>query len=1098
MSTATSPQVFEEKRTRILVENNAQTILDELTQLINSGDKFERRWLWELLQNAKDSVSSEQQVQIDIVLADNTLTFQHSGNPFKDEEIIHLIYHGSTKKDLDDKSGKFGTGFLATHLLSREVVISGFMDTTQPFSFRLDRRGSSVEEIRDAMERSWSSFMTSLGKAAQRLPASEYTTRFSYTLDEHGQQVAGKGLNDLIHLLPFVLAFNPKLESVCVHANDIDTEYRKSADEISENDARIVSITVSTENEERSTKLVVVSHSTTSIAVAIHTTESALLTIGPLGDHVPRLFCDFPLFGTENYPLPIVINSPCFAPKPDRDGIYLTDATSSDVTSNKELMDESFALYIRLVQHASGSGWLNLPALVSVGMPDKALNVDEQWYSHQLMRFLDSLKEISLVDTVGETRIPLPAAYVPFGPNVEELKQQQQLAAMIWPLKVPRLSELNAWGEVIQIWALARSTKPENEPGVQVLDGFVRLVASTHRNIDDLAKRLAETNSETSAIEWLDRFLHLLDTSAHSGLLDQYALIPDQSGLLQKRSGDLYLDDGIDEELKRIGTVLFGVPTKLLDKRITSFRNINLLRLGQEDFLERLLNKIKPLSMYNPELQVASPQLFKWLTQRKHFKHLEGFPVLVCKSDEKGASEVSYLHLSSSNLLLAPVDTWPEKFRPFFDLFPPEKILTAVYAQQIDLTRWEELRQHQIVFDNPLYSELATLSNNELSVLASERLDDEQNHDAIEMIMVSRLAFLELPDRGVIDRVRNSKSRTHLFLEFLLGPLAETDRGWQEPIEISCTCGSKHHIVSTEWLYAIKERAWVHVRKGKQEQPTSASLMAIFEDDIGLQSKLQELTPIQFLNKLGVGIGDLTRNLVAKDEKTRVDWDRAVSVVLLSKLTPEQTIGILKDPSILQAYEDRQHARETTRRNQEVGAAVEAAFKAIFQSEEFQQLGFGIERTGVGSDFAVDYDLDFDVVEDNAEQLFNIQNQKTQCLVEIKATVTNSASMTETQGYNAAKNADHFALCVVPLSGLPITPEYVRSSARFVTNIGNLLDKRVSDVKELSTYTTVAAVEVDGIAVDIATSQIRFKIKRSVWDSGVNLEQFMQYLRQIN
>jgi hypothetical protein len=143
MSTATYLKVFEDTRTQILVENNAQTIFDELALLANSGDKFERRWLWELLQNAKDSVPSEQQVDIDIALTDNILTFQHSGNPFRKEEIIHLIYHGSSKKDLDDKSGKFGTGFLATHLLSREVVISGFMDPAQSFCFCLDRHGAS-------------------------------------------------------------------------------------------------------------------------------------------------------------------------------------------------------------------------------------------------------------------------------------------------------------------------------------------------------------------------------------------------------------------------------------------------------------------------------------------------------------------------------------------------------------------------------------------------------------------------------------------------------------------------------------------------------------------------------------------------------------------------------------------------------------------------------------------------------------------------------------------------------------------------------------------------------------------------------------------
>lgn len=47
---------LEQKKSKVLVENNAQAIFDHLTELSNLGGIHERRWLWELLQNAKDSV----------------------------------------------------------------------------------------------------------------------------------------------------------------------------------------------------------------------------------------------------------------------------------------------------------------------------------------------------------------------------------------------------------------------------------------------------------------------------------------------------------------------------------------------------------------------------------------------------------------------------------------------------------------------------------------------------------------------------------------------------------------------------------------------------------------------------------------------------------------------------------------------------------------------------------------------------------------------------------------------------------------------------------------------------------------------------------
>jgi len=144
---------LEQKKMRVLVSNNAQTILDELTKLINYRDKFMKRWLWELLQNAKDSVASGEQVRVKIGLAGNQLVFMHSGSAFSDDEIIHLIYHGSTKKDFEDMTGKFGTGFLTTHLLSRQVWISGLLESGQWFNFCLDRRGDTVQDIYNSMER---------------------------------------------------------------------------------------------------------------------------------------------------------------------------------------------------------------------------------------------------------------------------------------------------------------------------------------------------------------------------------------------------------------------------------------------------------------------------------------------------------------------------------------------------------------------------------------------------------------------------------------------------------------------------------------------------------------------------------------------------------------------------------------------------------------------------------------------------------------------------------------------------------------------------------------------------------------------------------
>lgn len=60
-----------------LVENNAKTIRDHLKELDNNPKNHQRRWFWELLQNAKDSALENQSIKIKLELNGNILKFSH-------------------------------------------------------------------------------------------------------------------------------------------------------------------------------------------------------------------------------------------------------------------------------------------------------------------------------------------------------------------------------------------------------------------------------------------------------------------------------------------------------------------------------------------------------------------------------------------------------------------------------------------------------------------------------------------------------------------------------------------------------------------------------------------------------------------------------------------------------------------------------------------------------------------------------------------------------------------------------------------------------------------------------------------------------------
>ncbi|MGR5903127.1 sacsin N-terminal ATP-binding-like domain-containing protein [Bacillus cereus] len=211
------------------IEAAAGKINQKLSELRESGnDRLCRRWIWELIQNANDCANPT--VEIDIQHNNDTLTFSHTGKPFDYKSLMSLVTQISTKESTSkDATGKFGTGFITTHLLSEKVNIKGLfvdeLNNKMNLNFLLDRSGKDIHEIKKQVINSLEALKNihlESNKYEDQL-GNGLTTTFSYDIKDANIKALNEGKQDFDKTVFFVLAFVNTINMVRYN----DTVYKK-------------------------------------------------------------------------------------------------------------------------------------------------------------------------------------------------------------------------------------------------------------------------------------------------------------------------------------------------------------------------------------------------------------------------------------------------------------------------------------------------------------------------------------------------------------------------------------------------------------------------------------------------------------------------------------------------------------------------------------------------------------------------------------------------------------------------------------------------------------------------------------------------------
>ena len=362
-----APKSLDDSLNNVKYEQYVNNLHDRLPQLTDPSDIDCKRWPWELLQNAKDTVvkrSNPNDRFVDIIIkyytdsnGEKLLYFEHNGDHFTNKAITGLIWKFSAEKRNEqttedgltrDKqsTGRFGTGFMTTHALSLTVDVSGslFHDDSDinrnvSVDFTLHREGpddrayiagvdKTERELRENMDR-------------RTLPEGEISpTRFTYHLNkEASEKAAMMGIKNVKANAAQTMLFCPSVRSITIidevnndnfkitklNYSDIRNVVKETTflEEFSGSkpvNRRFISIEIEEYSEpisshwkakDRNLRL--------HLAIEVDDNNNIL----PIPTDSPAVYCSLPLIGFESMTLPFYINSNDFEPATERTSLYL-------------------------------------------------------------------------------------------------------------------------------------------------------------------------------------------------------------------------------------------------------------------------------------------------------------------------------------------------------------------------------------------------------------------------------------------------------------------------------------------------------------------------------------------------------------------------------------------------------------------------------------------------------------------------------------------------------------------------------------------------------------------------------------------------------
>ena len=1042
---------YKENARASINRNNLKLTADKVIQILDQvrdeGKKSRRRWIWELMQNAKDVPNKYGRVSVYIELSEGQLTFKHNGDPFLVENITGIIQQVSTKpsnvKD-SETTGKFGTGFIATHLLSDKVTIGGIVqEPSEPakrFQFELDRSGKTSEELMPSIDQAL--LMISEIDDNSKFPivesyASLRTEKnleniFTYPLvATESKSAANEGVEDLKITLPLTLAFLPRIKQVRV-VNQVTGEDLTYQCDVQKEKTGFSVVVINILNN-ISTKVdheyyIIYSEDDISLAAQVSDLKSYELVVR--NNNQPFLYRDFPLIGTENFYLPFILNSRGLYPTEKRDGVLL-NGSGEKPASSREAISKGFQAALKLLDALIDLKATNLFVAALSRLPKCEFEEDtKQWYVESIQKsYRNAITSRKMIKAPGENDLSPAETAFPRSAN-------SKLNELFWNLCSPFLNRAVPEKEKLDSWLYHIGPESEAETWEYKL----------YYEIDDLLKEIEEkveiknielTSEKTiQAYEWLSDVYQFTVDRGEIELLDKYAVLPNQYGRL-KRLGELFIEHPEGR-----------IPDQLLD----------VLKTLGKDWRDEIISR--ELKFAIPSHQTRDTALISTTINE------------ILAAEQKGIAVKENIFLKRSDALqiltailrIDPIESTQNAFR--HKLFNSAKGLFHFEDNFVKVKNISQFKFEQAIKLTIIVMNNAISSAKDIDGLSSQlKLPEEKTIlwlDTYLRLLQSNSEFKHLLEEGNIVPNRykvlcgykdlfNFGTSDQLLDETLLSILHEFDKGkdWY-PVLIADGIGIQLPNTKTfEQLGKAVQECIVGIRGNESHETHSKPIL-----DLINWASVNERLAMAYLP----GFVNLKTEFFFK---VTIGKDEAANKHIFNILKNKENLEILSELS--SSGVDLSKLRRMNFLSQEVGYenAIESLEELYEEKVEFnikQQIGHSVEElllellasdlTNLEVKFIGTGPFDFLIKNKTNAQEYFLE------LKSIKEGSLDPIRMAISQARHAVAFPDRYALCVFvrPKDPSRITKPYMRENLKCVYQVGVNLKDTVDESNTIDAY----------------------------------------------